>query len=286
MASLPAVEDLRLVQAISRTGAVATAARELRISQPSASQRLSRLERTCGAKLFERDTRGARPTPAGAELSRRADHILRHLEEVYDATRAAATGQRLVIGTFGGLSPILFPVLDAALPDIDIEQQVDHGHFLVERVAEGTMDAAFIAIAEQMTLPRGTVARRIGYDDLVLFVPSGARPPGRGRQPLKGRPIVFATYDRGVDEIHARLVALGATPRRGVNLGTTVAMARRRTHLALVPRTALATELRPGEHLATALFRYRLTLSVVTTPTPPKSLMAHLPDLRATLNLS
>ena len=80
MASLPSVEDLQLVQAVIRTGAVGTAARELRISQPSASQRLARLERMCGTKLFERDTRGARATPAGAELNRRADHILGHLE--------------------------------------------------------------------------------------------------------------------------------------------------------------------------------------------------------------
>ena len=63
-------------------------------------------------------------------------------------------------------------------------------------------------------------------------------------------------------------------------------MARRRAHLALVPRSALATELRPGEHLTPAPFRYRLTLSVVTTPTPPKPLIRYLPRLRATLNLS
>ncbi|MFC6160299.1 LysR family transcriptional regulator [Kribbella jiaozuonensis] len=286
MASLPSVEDLRLVQAVTRTGAVGTAARELRISQPSASQRLARLERLCGTKLFERDTRGARPTPAGAELSRRADHILRHLEEVYDATRAASVGQQLVIGTFASLAPILFPVLDSDLPDLEIQQQVDHGQFLVERVAEGTMDAAFIAIAEQMTLPRGAVARRVGRDDLVLFIPPGARPPGRGRQPLNDRPIVFSTYDRGTEEIHARLAALGAIPRRGVTLSTTVAIARRRSHLALVPRSALAAELRPGEHLAASPFTYRLTLSIVTTPTPPRALIKHLPQLRATLNLS
>ena len=286
MASLPSVEDLRLVQAVVRTGAVGTAARELRISQPSASQRLARLERLCGTKLFERDTRGARPTAAGAELGRRADHILGHLEEAYDATRAAAVARRLVIGTFASLAPILFPVLDSDLPDLEVQQQVDHGHFLVERVAEGTMDAAFVAIADQMTLPRGTVARRVGRDELVLFVPPGARPPGRGRQPLKDRPVAFSTYDKGSAEIHQRLAALGANPRRGVTLSTTIAMARRRAHLALIPRSALANELRPGEHLTAAPFHYRLTLSVVTTPTPPKPLMTYLPRLRATLNLS
>ncbi len=285
MTSLPAVEDLRLVQAIVRTGAVGTAARELRISQPSASQRLARLERLCGTKLFERDTRGARPTLAGSELGRRADHILSHLEEVYDATRAAASGRRLVIGTFASMAPILFPVLDADLPETDIVQQVDHGHFLVERVAEGTMDAAFIAIAEQMTLPRGTVSRRIGRDDLVLFVPNGVPLPGPGKQPLKDRLVPFSTYDRGSEEVQAHLVAAGATARRGVTLGTTVTMARRRSHLAVVPRSALATELLPGERLIPAPFRYKLTLSVVTTPTPPKTLMTQLPRIRKTLNL-
>jgi hypothetical protein len=191
-----------------------------------------------------------------------------------------------VIGTFSSLAPILFPVLDADLPDLEIQQQVDHGRFLVERVAEGTMDAAFIAIADQMTLPRGTSSRRVGHDELVLFVPPGASPPGGGRHPLKDRPVAFSTYDRGSDEVHSRLAALGAVPRRGVTLNTTVAMARRRAHLALVPRSALATELRPGEHLTPAPFRYRLTLSVVTTPTPPKVLMSYLPRLRTTLNLS
>jgi len=282
MSSLPAVEDLRLIQAIIRTGTVGTAARELRISQPSASQRLARVERLCGTRLFDRDTRGTRPTAAGAELGRRADHILGHLEDVYAAARAAATGRRLVIGTFASLAPILFPVLDA---DLDVDQVVDHGQFLVERVAEGTMDGAFIAIADQMTLPRGTIARRVGRDELVLFVPAGADLPSPGKHPLKDRPIPFSTYDRGSDEIAARLVALGALPRRGVTLGTTVAMARRRTQLALVPRSALATELHPGEQLIPAPFRYRLTLSVVTSPTPPAILMNQLPGLRETLNL-
>ncbi|ADB32870.1 transcriptional regulator, LysR family [Kribbella flavida DSM 17836] len=286
MSSLPTVDDLRLVLAISRTGAVGTAARELHVAQPSASQRLARLERSCGTRLFERDTRGARATPAGAELARRAEHILGHLEEVYSATRAAAAGTRLVVGTFASLAAILFPVLDAELADVELEQQVDHGHHLVEKVAEGTMDAAFIAIADQMVLPRGTVAHAVGRDELVLFVPAGTPPPGRGRRPLRDREIPFSTYDRGADEIRRRLIALGAVPRRGVTLGTTVAMARRREHLALVPRSALAGELRPSERLVPAPFRYRLTLSMVTGSTPPPKLLALLPHLGTTLSLT
>jgi DNA-binding transcriptional LysR family regulator len=286
MASSPSVEDLELVLTISRTGSVGTAARELRISQPSASQRLARLERTCETQLFVRDTRGARPTPAGAELARRAEHILGHLSELYDVARAAAAGPRLVIGTFVTFAPILFPVLDAELPDDDIDQQVDHGHLLVELVAEGTMDAAFIAIADQMVLPHGTVARPVGRDELVLFVPEGVEPPRGGKQPLRDRSIAFSTYDRGGDEVCSRLIALGAKARRGVTLGTTVAMARRRSQLALVPRSALSHELRPGEQLLPAPFKHRLTLSLVTGTTPLPRLISLLPSLREALHLT
>jgi DNA-binding transcriptional LysR family regulator len=286
MASSPSVEDLELVLTISRTGSVGTAARELRISQPSASQRLARLERTCKTQLFVRDTRGARPTPAGFELARRAEHILGHLAEIYDAARAAAAGPRLVIGTFASLAPILFPVLDAELPDDDIDQRVDHGRQLVDLVAEGTMDAAFIAIADQMVLPRGTVARPVGRDELVLFVPDRVALPGSGKQPLRERSLAFSTYDLGGDEICSRLIALGAKARRGVTLGTTVAMARRRSQLALVPRSALSHELRPGEQLIPAPFKHRLTLSLVTGTTPLPRLISLLPSLREALHLT
>jgi hypothetical protein len=63
-------------------------------------------------------------------------------------------------------------------------------------------------------------------------------------------------------------------------------MARRRTHLALVPRSALSGELRPGEQLVRAPFRYRLTLSLVTGNIPDPRLLRTLPHLRKELNLT
>jgi len=286
MASLPSVDDLLLVLAIGRTASVGSAARELQVSQPSASQRLARLERRIGVRLFERDTRGARPTAAGIELIGQARHILGHLEGVYDATLAAAAAERLVVGTFASLASELFPVLDDHLADFAIEQRVNHGDQLVEWVAEGSMDAAFIAIADQLTLPRGTTARTVGHDQLVLFAAAGVEPPRRGKQPLKDRHVVFSTYDLGGEELRTRLTALGAYARRGVTLGTTLAMARRRHHLALVPRSAVADALLPDEQVLPAPFRYRLTLSVVTGQRPPAPILAVLPRLRRELRLT
>lgn len=285
MASLPSVEDLQLVLAISAAGSVGTAARELRIAQPSASQRLARLERACGTRLFDRDTRGARPTAAGIELARQAAQILGRLDSVYDATRAAAADPRLVVGTFASLGAVLFPILDEELAPLAVEQRVDHGRQLVEFVAEGIMQAAFIAIADQLTLPRTVRAQPVGHEELMTFLPAGVEAPRGRKAPFKGLDVPFSTYDRGVDEIRARLIGLGANARRGVTLATTVAMARRRGQPAVVPRSALAGQLQPGERLVTAPFRYRLTLSLVTPSTPDPRILRVLPTLRRELGL-
>lgn len=284
MTSLPSVDDLRLVIAIARSTSVGSAARDLQISQPSASQRLARLERQVGTRLFERDTRGARPTRAGSELVAQARHILGHLEGVYAATRAAAAVERLRIGTFPSLAAELFPVLDEVLPSV--EQVVDHGDQLIDWVAEASMDAAFVAIADQLTMPRGTAARAVGHDELVQFVPAGVPAPRRTKEPFKDRRVVFATYDLGRDEIRSRLIALGADVQRGVTLVTALAIARRRGEVAILPRSAVAGRLFAGERVLAAPFRYRLTLSVVTGPRPAPALLAVLPRLRRELGLT
>src|SRR5688572_21603936 len=87
MVAYPEVDDLRLVDAIARHGSLGAAARELLVSQPSASQRLAALERRCGVRLFDRDNTGARPTAAGQEMVAEAGHILGHLERVFERSR-------------------------------------------------------------------------------------------------------------------------------------------------------------------------------------------------------
>ena len=75
MTDAASLTDVRLVLAIEDTGSIGGAATLLRISQPSASQRLAVLERRVGVALVERDTTGARLTPAGQLF---AEHGGRH----------------------------------------------------------------------------------------------------------------------------------------------------------------------------------------------------------------
>src|SRR3954464_102033 len=118
MADIPSVDDLQLVREVAETGSIGRAARPLGLSQPSASQRLSRLERRIGLPLFERDTRGARPTSAGRELARQADHVLGHLEGAFDAARAAAQSRTLRVATMPSLAAVVLPLLDRAVEQL------------------------------------------------------------------------------------------------------------------------------------------------------------------------
>ena len=60
--------DLRIYLAVMRQGSTLAASRELGIAQPTVARRIDALEHELGLTLFERDTRGFRPTTAGRAL--------------------------------------------------------------------------------------------------------------------------------------------------------------------------------------------------------------------------
>ncbi len=276
--------DLQLVLTIARTGSVGAAARRLRVTQPSASQRLARLERRTGLVLFERDTQGAQPTPAGAELARQADHILGHLEGALEAARAAGHRQVRRVGTIPSLADRVLPAFDAALPAVLVEQTVDHGDRLVDWLDEGTLDAAVLAIAGQIDLPRSVRRHRIGTDELSLFLPVGVPSPRARVRPLTGRDVVFATYDTGSESIRQRLVGLGARPRRAATVQAALGIARRQACPAVVPRSLATTHGR--ERLVDLGWGHRLVLDLLVPRTPAPDIVGSLSALRSELGLT
>jgi DNA-binding transcriptional LysR family regulator len=243
MASYPEVGDLRLVDAVARHGSLGAAARELLVSQPSASQRLAALERRCGVRLFDRDNTGARATAAGHEMVTEARHILGHLERVFEHSRAAADAQTITVGTIPSLAMLIFPALHVTLPLLRTSQVVDHGPRLVGWVAEGSMDAAFVAIAGQIELPKGVARQELGVDRIGILVPSTCDLRSTARRQLAGRTVVTYTTDYSGEELDGRVAALGATPYRAATAETAVRLGRLMGHPVLMPRSLLRTYL-------------------------------------------
>jgi LysR family hydrogen peroxide-inducible transcriptional activator len=103
------MQQLRYVVAVARTGNFSRAAEQCHVSQPSLSQQILKLEDELGERLFDRMKRGAKLTPHGEALLRRA---VRVLDEVDAAKREAKEAMDLLRGTITvGVLPTIAPYL-------------------------------------------------------------------------------------------------------------------------------------------------------------------------------
>jgi molybdate transport repressor ModE-like protein len=85
-------DALSLLQVVARTGSFAGAARELGLVPSAVTYRVRQIEDALDALLFDRASRQARLTDAGAELLREGDRLLGELDAVVSRVRRVATG--------------------------------------------------------------------------------------------------------------------------------------------------------------------------------------------------
>ena len=79
--------SMQLFVRVARSGSFSAAAREMGITQPTASRIVARLEKQVGAALLTRSTRAVTLTEAGADYLARSEAILAALDEADHAAR-------------------------------------------------------------------------------------------------------------------------------------------------------------------------------------------------------
>lgn len=158
---------LRLFTRVARRGSFSRAARELGLSQPSASRIVAELEREVGAALMTRTTRGLTLTEAGSDYLARIEPILAALEEADHAARGTGElrGSLRVALTLGFGVREVIPLLPAFMQlhsELRIDLLMDDRH--QDLVTEG-VDVAlrFGALADS-----GAVARLLGATPRLL----------------------------------------------------------------------------------------------------------------------
>ena len=112
-------DDLRFLLTVARRGTLTAAAGELGVTQPTVGRRIVALERSLGARLFERRPSGLTPSRVGARL---VEHAERMEREAIAAERHARGRDEGVRGTVvvtasewlvtGVLAPMLGPLLE------------------------------------------------------------------------------------------------------------------------------------------------------------------------------
>ena len=142
-------DDLRIFEAVARTGAMSRAALELNTVQSNVTGRIKALEDRLGAVLFERTNRGVALTAAGTRLVPFARRVSSLLEDA----RRAVSDEGLPVGSLvvGSLETTvalrLAPLLaefGAAHPMVDLSLKTGTSCELVEQVRDRRLDGAFV----------------------------------------------------------------------------------------------------------------------------------------------
>jgi DNA-binding transcriptional LysR family regulator len=145
-------------------------------TQPTLSQQIQRLEKEFGGKLFDRDSRAVRLTPAGATLRRYAEELLALRTEALEAIsqiKANPCGS-LGIGTNDATCLYVMPNALAAFrrmcPQVQVSIYRNFSHKILEKIQEGNLEVGIV------TLPRtvkGLEFIPIFSAEIKVLVPTG-----------------------------------------------------------------------------------------------------------------
>jgi LysR family hydrogen peroxide-inducible transcriptional activator len=146
------IHQLRYFVAAARAGNFSRAAASCRVSQPSLSQQVIKLERELGQRLFQRLGRRAVLTDPGRLLLDRATGILAAVDDAEHRVRDfdQLEGGRLAIGAIPTVAPYLLPpALKAFLrrhPSVELSMHEDLTQHLLAAAAAGDLDLALVAL--------------------------------------------------------------------------------------------------------------------------------------------
>ncbi len=233
------LRHLKVVCAIAETGSVTKAASQLGLAQPALTAQLQRIERTLGGPLFDRDRRGARPTPLGELVLNRARVLLPAMKGLQDeAARMAGAGSdaaalaryRLGAST-GALIGGMVHRLSVAQPEAQLttfaSYYVDE---LCAMVHTGKLDFAQIGVCGDAAPPteHGLVWQTIAVDAVCVMMPAD-HPTAKGVEvdlaELAGESWLAAPGDGCFgDCFAAACTRAGFTPRRLLETGLSSAI--------------------------------------------------------------
>lgn len=192
------LRQLQYAVAVADTLSFRRAAERCHVSQPSLSAQLAQLEDLLGVRLFERDRRGVLPTPAGKVVLERARRLLQEADDLLAAATLAVDplAGTLRIGVIPTIAPYLLPRLTprlrAAFPGLVALWVEDKTAAVVHGVAEGSLDAAVVALEADL---EDLAVEPLARDPFVL----AARPD---------HPLALATGPATADDLRGAEVLL------------------------------------------------------------------------------
>ncbi|MCB8838736.1 LysR family transcriptional regulator [Aurantimonas sp. VKM B-3413] len=236
------LRQLRSVQAISRHGTVAAAARQIGLTAPAVTLQIKQMEDEFGVSLFDRTSDGMRLTTAGAAVLAAANTVettLRALSDEIAAVKGVRTGTiRLgVVSTAKYFAPRLIAGFQKDYPGIEMRLKVGNRDEIVSDLKEYRLDIALMG-RPPLTFPVASIC--FGDHPLVMIAPpdhplAGACEIGRERlleetfiireQGSGTRTALEIFFGDHLDQLQARSVEMGSneTIKQAVMAGLGIA---------------------------------------------------------------
>lgn len=187
------LSQLRIVEALARTGSFSKAAQELGITQPSVSTQLRALEKQSEARLLLRDGRKISQSRLGALVLPKIRALLALANEIEatieDERRLNAGLIRLGYSTHQFAMPVISRFM-ARHPMVKVETRSMASLDLLGLLRDGLIDAAMITA---QTPPPEFAAEAVRTDEIVLMARADHPLAGRGRlrwRDLDGVPLL------------------------------------------------------------------------------------------------
>ncbi|MGW2387625.1 LysR family transcriptional regulator [Streptomyces sp. NPDC001658] len=181
---------LRVFLEVARTGSFTGAARTLGWTQSAVSRQISSLEAALGGvPLFDRLSRGVRPTGAGRVLVPYAETVV---EALHGAGRELAalrdaTGGRLRFGAFATADAALVPhalgVFRGRHPGVRVSREEGFTPVLLDRLTAGHLDLAVVSTTGGAALEPYELHHLLD-ESLYVAVPAG-HPLAAGDRPVQ-----------------------------------------------------------------------------------------------------
>lgn len=162
--------------AVDRFRHFARAAEHCRVTQPTLSAMIQKLEEELGVKLFDRAVQPVCPTAVGEKVIRQARVVLSQaaqVKEIISEEKQAVSGT-FRLGVLPTIAPYLlprfFPQLIEKYPELDIRVTEMKTHDILQALHAGELDAAIVASRSDDRMLR---EETLFYEQFYAYVSRG-----------------------------------------------------------------------------------------------------------------
>lgn len=238
---------------VARSGNVTRAAHALGVTQPALTMRLKALERELGSSLFVRLSHGVRLTAAGRAFLPYAQRVVEAIaqgNEVMEDVREGRAG-KLRLGAAPAASTYVLPEvlkrLHTTHPGVKISVRTDHSEEVLQMVLR---DEVELGLTRELRHP-AVQSISLYEEELILVVAPTHRFARQGRIRLddigEEQLIMFDRTSSYHEQTNALFRQAGVLVRDAMeldNIDAAKKMVEQDLGIALLPRTAVAAELR------------------------------------------